>query len=173
MVNLRSCCLLKIKIWYQLLKDPKSVASVKSIFFFANTFQATLTKSEISKSSKTIDWGEGKVLHKIAPSSFRIDRRCFRTFLKQIRARKKFGFFRWYEKGFYDVINISNPSEIDLKLLLWLKNSLPILRQASKKFELTLDLTHFFYDFFFFHAIQTLEISHFIFTFLKTFISSL
>ena len=52
MVNLRSCCLLKIKILYQLLKDPKSVASVKLVFCFANTFQATLTKSEISKSSK-------------------------------------------------------------------------------------------------------------------------
>ena len=44
LVNLRSCCLLKIKMKYQLLKDSKSVASVKSIFFFANTFQATLHK---------------------------------------------------------------------------------------------------------------------------------
>ena len=44
MVNLRSCCLLKIKTWYQLLKDLKSVASVKLVFFFANTFQATLHK---------------------------------------------------------------------------------------------------------------------------------
>ena len=44
MVNLQSCCLLKIKILSQLLKDSKSVASVKLVFFFANTFKATLHK---------------------------------------------------------------------------------------------------------------------------------
>ena len=97
LVNLRSCCLLKIKMKYLLLKDSKSVASVKSIFFFANTFQATHTKSENSKSSHTLDWGERKDFHKIASSSFRSDRRCFRTLLRKIRERKEFGFFRWYE----------------------------------------------------------------------------
>ena len=67
------------------------------VFFFAKTYQATCTKSEISKSSHTIDWGERKDLHKIASSSFRSDRRCFRTLLRQIRERKEFGFVRWYE----------------------------------------------------------------------------